>query len=44
MADDSAQDDITNVIRKVNETVKNDERVDISMLAIGDGVTFCLKK
>jgi len=44
VADDSAQDDFTNIIRKLNEIVKNDERIDISMLTIGDGVTFCLKK
>ncbi|CAF0863406.1 unnamed protein product [Brachionus calyciflorus] len=41
--DESVQDISTKAIRKLNEFVKNDKRVDISMLKLGDGTTFCLK-
>ena len=34
----------TMAIRKTNELVKNDPRVDISFLRLGDGTTFCRKK
>lgn len=37
------QDPDTVAIREVNEFVKNDKRVDISMLKLGDGTTLCLK-
>ncbi|XP_070539960.1 probable caffeoyl-CoA O-methyltransferase 1 [Ptychodera flava] len=38
------QDDDTNAIRSISQKVKNDDRVDISMLIIGDGVTLAMKK
>jgi predicted O-methyltransferase YrrM len=31
-------------IRETNELVKNDKRVDISFLRLGDGTTLCRKK
>ncbi|HQS83890.1 MAG: SAM-dependent methyltransferase [Alphaproteobacteria bacterium 16-39-46] len=40
----SDYDDIdTEGVRKLNERLKNDKRVDISMLALGDGVTLARK-
>ena len=35
---------LTQSIRDLNEFIRNDKRVDISMLPIADGVTFCYKK
>ena len=37
------QDIITNAIRRLNDKIKNDERVDISFLPIGDGLTLARK-
>lgn len=34
----------TTAIRKLNEKIHADERVDISMVPIGDGLTLCRKK
>jgi O-methyltransferase len=34
----------TMAIRETNELVKNDKRVDISFLRLGDGTTLCRKK
>lgn len=34
----------TKAIRQTNEIVKNDNRVDVSFLRLGDGTTFCRKK
>jgi predicted O-methyltransferase YrrM len=34
----------TETIRKLNAFIKNDDRVDISLIAIGDGLTLCRKK
>ncbi len=34
----------TVAIRQTNELVKNDKRVDISFLRLGDGTTLCRKK
>ncbi|CAF3985798.1 unnamed protein product, partial [Rotaria sp. Silwood1] len=34
----------TITIRQINELIKNDNRVDISFLRLGDGTTFCRKK
>ncbi|CAF1133038.1 unnamed protein product [Adineta ricciae] len=34
----------TSAIRQTNNIVKNDPRVDISFLRLGDGTTFCRKK
>ncbi len=38
------QDISTNAIRRLNDKVKNDERVDISLLPIGDGLTLARKR
>jgi O-methyltransferase len=34
----------TMAIRQINDFVKNDQRVDISFLRLGDGTTLCRKK
>jgi predicted O-methyltransferase YrrM len=44
VADPAIDDKNTQAIRKVNETVLHDERVTISMLPIGDGLTLARKK
>ena len=44
VADPRAQDQSTNLIRQLNDYVGKDNRVEISMLNIGDGTTFCFKK
>jgi len=44
VADPSIHDENTCMIRKVNETLLTDERVTISMLPIGDGLTLALKR
>ena len=44
VADDSFQDEDTIALRKLNEFLLQDDRVDISMIAIGDGLTIARKK
>lgn len=44
VADPDIQDANTCMIRKVNETLLKDERVTISMLPIGDGLTLARKR
>jgi caffeoyl-CoA O-methyltransferase len=44
VANPAVNDENTCMIRKVNEVVLNDERVTISMLPIGDGLTLALKR
>ncbi len=44
VADESDQTDDTQAIRNFNRHVHADERVDISMLPVGDGLTFALKR
>jgi predicted O-methyltransferase YrrM len=34
----------TMAIRQINDLIKNDQRVDISFLRLGDGTTLCRKK
>ena len=43
VADDSKQDEETNSIRKLNQKLTHDARVDISLVPIGDGLTLCRK-
>ena len=44
MIDPNVNDEKTEAFRKLNDYIKNDQRVDISMLRVGDGTTLCLKK
>jgi predicted O-methyltransferase YrrM len=44
VADPSNQETDTVAIRQVNDALKRDERVDLSLLPIGDGLTLALKK
>ena len=44
VANDKAQDAMTVALRKFNDKVHKDERVELAMLSIGDGVTLALKR
>ncbi len=44
VADPSVQDDNTKTLRALNEKILRDERVTISMVPIGDGVTLARKR
>lgn len=44
VADPAVHDDNTNAIRNLNQFILNDERVSISMLPIGDGLTLARKR
>ena len=44
VADESNQTESTQAIREVNDLLHADERVDISLLPIGDGLTLALKR
>jgi O-methyltransferase len=44
VANDKAQDATTVALRKFNDKLHKDERVDLVMLSIGDGVTLALKR
>jgi predicted O-methyltransferase YrrM len=44
VADPSDDDESTVVIRDFNETLRDDDRVDLSMLPVGDGLTLALKR
>ncbi len=43
VADPSKNDQLTNVIREFNSFIKKDDRVEKTILPIGDGVTICRK-
>ena len=43
VADENNNDKFTNIIRKFNTHVKNDNRVEQMILPIGDGLTICRK-
>jgi len=42
--DPSANDESTVILRKLNEFLHKDERIDLSFLRLGDGTTLCRKK
>jgi len=44
VANPAARDDLTVALRKFNDHVHRDERVDLVMLSIGDGVTLARKR
>jgi predicted O-methyltransferase YrrM len=44
VADQSDTNEQTVAIRQVNDFVRDDQRVDISFLRLGDGTTLCRKK
>lgn len=44
VVDDSNQTDDTCAIRQFNQRVHDDQRIDISLLPIGDGLTLALKR
>jgi len=44
VTDTSINDKKTNIIREFNDFIKNDNRVDTTMISIGDGMTLCQKK
>ena len=43
VADPSKNDQLTNAIREFNSLIKKDDRVEKTILPIGDGVTICRK-
>jgi len=44
VSDSSVNDKKTESIREFNNYIKNDNRVDTTMISIGDGITLCKKK
>jgi len=44
VANEDAKDELTLALRKFNDRLHQDERVDLAVLSIGDGVTLALKK
>lgn len=44
VADPGAQDPDTEAVRKLNETLRDDERVEISLLVMADGITLARKR
>jgi len=44
VADQDIHDETTNMFRKLNKTILQDERVSISMIPIGDGLTLAFKR
>ena len=43
VANNNKSDRMTNIIRDFNTYIKNDERIEKTILPIGDGVTICRK-
>ena len=44
VANEKAKDGMTVALRKFNDAVHQDERVDLAMLSVGDGVTLAMKR
>jgi predicted O-methyltransferase YrrM len=44
VADPTAADDSTRALRALNQKLHTDERISLSQLPIGDGLTLCLKR
>ena len=44
VAEESARDSTTVALRRFNDALHKDRRVDIAMLSVGDGMTLALKK
>lgn len=44
VADEAVQDDDTMALRRLNEKIHTDERVDLSMLPMADGITLARKR
>lgn len=44
VADPGAQDKQTSAMRELNDFLLHDERVDFSLVPIGDGVALCTKR
>lgn len=44
VADEQADDDATLALRELNTFLHRDERIDISMLPVADGLTLCRKR
>lgn len=44
VVDQSKTDDNVVAIRQVNDFIRDDERIDVSFLRLGDGTTLCRKK
>ena len=44
VANPQAKDELTGALRKFNDHLHQDQRVDLAMLSIGDGVTLALKQ
>ncbi|CAF1245127.1 unnamed protein product [Didymodactylos carnosus] len=42
--DPNNNEESTKVMRQFNEHIKNDQRIDVSFLRLGDGTTLCRKK
>jgi len=43
VADPKKNDKLTNVIREFNSFIKKDDRIEKTILPLGDGVTICRK-
>ena len=42
--DQSDSSESTGAIRQINDFIRDDQRVDVSFLRLGDGTTLCRKK